>query len=74
MNIYGILSMTVTPKGVVSLWDDMATALKGKEPHDVAFQLSLTAAQIRVVARAETVAKEKHRDAETAKNGHGGNR
>ncbi len=59
MNIHGILSMTVTPEGVVSLWDDMSKALKGKEEHDVAFQLSLTAAQMRVVARAESVAKQK---------------
>jgi hypothetical protein len=63
MNIYGILSMTITPAGVVSLWDDMNAALRGKEEHDVAFQLSLTAAQIRVVARAESVAKQKRLDA-----------
>lgn len=59
MNIHGILSMTISPEGVVSLWDDMNTALKGKEEYDVAFQLSLTAAQMRVVARAESVAKQK---------------
>ena len=59
MNNYphGIVSLTVNGDGRLSLWDSPAVALKGKEEEEVAVALTLTASQIRILIRAEVLAR-----------------
>jgi hypothetical protein len=61
MNSSGIIHITVNGHGRIRTWDTPATALSGKEPDEVVVQLSLTAPQMRVILRAEQLAREKQR-------------
>lgn len=59
MNANGILHVTVNEKGVLSLWDDAATAARGKQKNEVQIQISLTASQMALVCRGEALARKK---------------
>jgi hypothetical protein len=63
MNSNGILHLTVNSKGDVALWPTPQEAIKSKGPHDVMMQISLTAPQMRMVLRAEALAKSKVEEA-----------
>jgi hypothetical protein len=61
VNINGILHLTVNADGRLTLWDTPTAALKSRETDEINVQLSLTAEQMRLVLRAEHLARERKR-------------
>jgi hypothetical protein len=57
MNVHGILHLTVNADGRLSLWDSPDAALRGKETDEINVQVSLTADQMRLVLRAQALAR-----------------
>ena len=59
MNVNGILHLTVDRHGHLRVWETAAEAVDNKEFHEVMVQISLNAAQIRLILKAEQMARER---------------
>lgn len=62
MNINGILHMTITPEGSLSVWETPADARANRGSSDEVVQIALTQYQMRSLLKAQQMAKTKREE------------